>query len=144
MSIYDQAGFTQINANELTHRKIYNFYWSKLNTIFKNQTKQERKMKILEMIQKRLGLTHEDLDKEMNLENLNELQHQLDNVRDEMIAEQERKASEKASKESQEWADNLRKARRSKLSGKTTRDSLKRQARINPARLRKLKAEGKI
>ena len=42
-------------------------------------------MKILEMIQKRLGLTHEDLDKEMNLENLNELQHQLDNVRDEMI-----------------------------------------------------------
>ena len=101
-------------------------------------------MKILEMIQKRLGLTHEDLDKEMNLENLNELQHQLDNVRDEMIAEQERKASEKASKESQEWADNLRKARQSKLSGKTTRDALKKQARINPARLRKLKAEGKI
>ena len=96
------------------------------------------------MIQKRLGLTHEDLDKEMNLENLNELQHQLDNVRDEMIAEQERKASEKASKESQEWADNLRKARRSKLSGKLTRQKLRKMRGINPARLRKLKQDGKI
>ena len=101
-------------------------------------------MKILEMIQKRLGLTHEDLDKEMNLENLNELQHQLDNVRDEMIAEQERKASEKASKESQQWAENFQKNRKKKLGSKITRDALKKQARINPARLRKLKAEGKI
>ena len=101
-------------------------------------------MKIIDMIKQRLGLDEQDLDKEMNLEELNKLQYQLDNVRDEMIAEQERKASEKASKESQEWADNLRKARQSKLSGKTTRDALKKQARINPARLRKLKAEGKI
>ena len=101
-------------------------------------------MKIIEMIQKRLGLTHEDLDKEMNLENLNELQHQLDNIRDEMIAEQERKASEKASKESQEWADNLTKARLGKHQGNLTRQKLRHMKGINPARLRKLKSEGKI
>ena len=110
----------------------------------KNKILQDRTMKIIEMIQKRLGLTHEDLDKEMNLENLNELQHQLDNVRDEMIAEQEQKASEKASKESQQWAENFQRARKQKLGSKIARDALKKQARINPARLRKLKAEGKI
>ncbi len=101
-------------------------------------------MKIIEMIKQRLGLDEQDLDKEMNLEELNKIQHQLDEVRDELITEKAQQEAEAKAKESQEWADNLRKARQSKLSGKTTRDSLKKQARINPARLRKLKAEGKI
>ena len=38
----------------------------------------------------------------------------------------------------------FQRARKTKLGSKITRDALKKQARINPARLRKLKAEGKI
>ncbi len=101
-------------------------------------------MKIIEMIQKRLGLTHEDLDKEMSLEELNKLQYQLDNVRDEMIAEQEQQEAEAKAKESQEWADNLTKARLGKHQGNLTRQKLRHMKGINPARLRKLKSEGKI
>ena len=96
------------------------------------------------MIQKRLGLTHEDLDKEMNLEELNKLQYQLDNVRDEMIAEQEQLEADERNKESQEWAENLRKARLGKHNGNIARQKLRHMSKINPARLLKLKKEGKI
>ena len=96
------------------------------------------------MIKQRLGLDEQDLDKEMNLEELNKIQHQLDEVRDELITEKAQQEAEAKSKESQEFAEKIRKARQPKLRSKTTRDNLRKQARINPARLRKLKAEGKI
>ena len=101
-------------------------------------------MKIIEMIKQRLGLDEQDLDKEMNLEELNKLQHQIDEVRDELISEQAQLESEKASKESHEWAVRFTKARQPKHKANLTRKKLRHMKTINPARLRKLKAEGKI
>ena len=46
-------------------------------------------MKIIDLIKEKLGLDEQDLDKEINIEELNKLQHQLDEVRDNLIAEQE-------------------------------------------------------
>ena len=101
-------------------------------------------MKIIEMIKERLGLDEQDLDKEMNLQELNKLQHQLDDVRDELISEQQQQEADKKAQESHEWAENFRKAREGKLQGNITRKKLRHMKTINPARLRKLKAEGKI
>ena len=101
-------------------------------------------MKIIDMIKQRLGLDEQDLDKEINLEELNKMQHQLDEVRDELISEQAQLESEKASQESQQWADNLTKARQPKHQANLTRKKLRHMRGINPARLRKLKQEGKI
>ena len=101
-------------------------------------------MKIIDLIKEKLGLDEQDLDKEINIEELNKLQHQLDEVRDNLIAEQEQLKREKADKESEEWSRNFQKAREKKLGGVKMRNTLRKQARINPSRLRKLKAEGKI
>ena len=101
-------------------------------------------MKIKEMIKERLGLDEQDLDKEMNLQELNKLQHQLDNMRDELISEQQQKEADKRAEESKEWAENFRKAREGKIKANVTRQKLRHMKTINPARLRKLKAEGKI
>jgi len=109
-----------------------------------NQTLQERNMKIIDMIKQRLGLDEQDLDKEMNLEELNKIQHQIDEVRDELITEQAQLEAEAKSKESQEWADNLTKARQSKHQANLTRKKLRHMKGINPARLRMLKEQGKL
>jgi|TARA_B100000424_G_C22707046_1_gene385150 hypothetical protein len=101
-------------------------------------------MKIIDLIKEKLGLDEQDLDKEINIEELNKLQHQLDEVRDNLIAEQEQLKREKADAESKAWAENFQKAREKKLGGVKMRNTLRKQARINPSRLRKLKAEGKI
>ena len=101
-------------------------------------------MKIIDMIKQRLGLDEQDLDKEINLEELNKIQHQIDEVRDELISEQAQLESEKASKESQEWADNLSKARAGKNKQNLTRKKLRHMKGINPARLRMLKQQGKL
>ena len=59
-------------------------------------------MKIIEMIKQRLGLDEQDLDKEMNLEELNKLQHQIDEVRDELISEHQQQEADKKAQESHE------------------------------------------
>ena len=109
-----------------------------------NQTLQERNMKIIDMIKQRLGLDEQDLDKEMNLEELNKIQHLIDEVRDELITEQAQLEAEAKSKESQEWADNLTKARAGKHKQNLTRKKLRHMKGINPARLRMLKEQGKL
>ena len=101
-------------------------------------------MKIIDMIKQRLGLNEQDLDKEINLEELNKMQHQLDEVRDELISEQAQLESEKASQESHEWSERFRKARQPKHRANLTRQKLRKMRGINPARLRKLKQDGKI
>ena len=101
-------------------------------------------MKIIEMIKQRLGLDDQDLDKEMNLEELNNIQHQLDEVRDELISEKAQQEADERAKESSEWAENFRKARQPGQQANLTRKKLRHMKTINPARLRKLKAEGKI
>ena len=78
------------------------------------------------------------------LEELNKMQHQLDEVRDELISEQAQLESEKASQESHEWSERFRKARQPKHRANLTRQKLRKMRGINPARLRKLKQDGKI
>ena len=109
-----------------------------------NQTLQERNMKIIDMIKQRLGLDEQDLDKEMNLEELNKIQHQIDEVRDELISEQAQLEAEAKSKESQEGADNLTKARQSKHQANLTRKKFRHMKGINPARFRMLNEQGKF
>ena len=109
-----------------------------------NQTLQERNMKIIDMIKQRLGLDEQDLDKEMNLEELNKIQHQIDEVRDELISEQAELERQKASQESAEWSEKFTKARQPKHRANLTRQKLRKMRGINPARLRKLKQDGKI
>ena len=143
MLIYDQAGVSKTNEKNIKYKKL-KLLFVRVKRFTTNQTLQERNMKIIDMIKQRLGLDEQDLDKEMNLEELNKIQHQIDEVRDELITEQAQLEAEAKSKESQEWADNLSKARAGKHKQNLTRKKLRHMKGINPARLRMLKEQGKL
>ena len=144
MLIYDQAGFSQTNEKNIKYKKKLKLLFVRVKRFTTNQTLQERNMKIIDMIKQRLGLDEQDLDKEMNLEELNKIQHQIDEVRDELITEQAQLEAEAKSKESQECAHNLSKARAGKHKQNLTRKKLRHMKGINPARLRMLKEQGKL
>ena len=144
MLIYDQAGVSKTNEKNIKYRKKLKLLLDKVNRFTTNQILKERNMKIIDMIKQRLGLDEQDLDKEINLEELNKIQHQIDEVRDELITEQAQLEAEAKSKESQEWADNLSKARAGKHKQNLTRKKLRHMKGINPARLRMLKEQGKL
>ena len=101
-------------------------------------------MKIIEIIKQKLGLDDNDLDQEMDLDSVKRMQMHLDDVADQLIQEQTQKELEKQQQESKDWAERMRKARQGDYAKAQARKNLRHQAGISPARLRKLKAEGKL
>ena len=101
-------------------------------------------MKILEIIKQKLGLDDKDLEKEIDLESVKSMQRHLDDVADELIAEQTRKEQEKLNAENQEWKDKMNKARSRQQQMAKTRAKLQHMKGISPARLMKLRKEGKL
>ena len=101
-------------------------------------------MKILEIIKQKLGLDDKDLEKEIDLESVKSMQRHLDDVADELIAEQTRKDQEKLTAENKEWKDKMEKARSRQQQMAKTRAKLRHMKGISPARLMKLRKEGKL
>jgi len=101
-------------------------------------------MKILEIIKQKLGLDDKDLEKEIDLESVKSMQRHLDDVADELIAEQTRKEQEKLNAENKEWKDKMDKARSRQQQMAKTRSKLRHMKGISPARLMKLRKEGKL
>jgi hypothetical protein len=101
-------------------------------------------MKIIELIKEKLGLEDKDLDKQLDLKAVKKMQTHLDDVADELIAEQTLQEQEAKTLESQAYKDRLLKARSKQHNRNKTRTKLRHMQGINPARLRRLQQEGKI
>ena len=63
--------------------------------IFKNQTIKEIIMKIIELIKEKLGLDDKDLEKDLDLNSVKKMQMHLDDMADELIAQNQQKEAEK-------------------------------------------------
>ena len=138
------AGAYKLTQTNSTHRKYQNFYLSKLTHIFNYMGLQDYIMKILEIIKQKLGLDDKDLEKEIDLESVKSMQRHLDDVADELIAEQTRKEQEKLDAENKEWKDKMDKARSRQQQMAKTRSKLRHMKGISPARLMRLRKEGKL
>lgn len=112
--------------------------------IFKNQTIKENNMKIIELIKEKLGLDDKDLEKDLDLNSVKKMQMHLDDMADELIAQNQQKEAERKEAESKAWLKRVSEGREKSKRVNQTRKKLTHRSRINPARLRKLKAEGKI
>jgi hypothetical protein len=112
--------------------------------IFKNQTIKEIIMKIIELIKEKLGLDDKDLEKDLDLNSVKKMQMHLDDMADELIAQNQQKEAEQRQAESSDWLKRISEGRANSKRVNQARKKLTHQSRISPARLRKLKAEGKI
>jgi len=101
-------------------------------------------MKIIDLIKEKLGLEDKDLDKDLDLKAVKKMQTHLDDIADDLIAEQTRMDMEAQSQESQAFKERLQTARAKQHSRNKTRAKLRHMQGISPARLRKLQQEGKI
>ena len=101
-------------------------------------------MKIIELIKEKLGLDDKDLDKDLDLNSVKKMQMHLDDVADELIIQSQQKEAEIKDAENQAWLKKVKEGRANSKRVNQARKKLSHQSRINPARLRKLKAEGKI
>ena len=101
-------------------------------------------MKIIELIKQKLGLDDKDLDKPLDLKAVKKMQTHLDDIADELIAEQTRKEQEAKTLESQAFKEKLQTARSRQHQMAKTRAKLRHMQGISPARLRRLQQEGKI
>ena len=72
------------------------------------------------------------------------MQMHLDDMADELIAQNQQKEAELKHAESKAWLERVTEGRANSKRVNQARKKLTHQSRINPARLRKLKAEGKI
>ncbi|MDA0754789.1 MAG: hypothetical protein O3A43_01990 [Proteobacteria bacterium] len=101
-------------------------------------------MKIIELIKEKLGLDDKDLNKDLDLKAVKKMQTHLDDIADDLIAEQTRLDMEAQSQESQAFKERLQTARAKQHKANKTRAKLRHMKNINPARLRRLQQEGKI
>ena len=101
-------------------------------------------MKIIELIKKKLGLNEADLDKDLDLNSVKKMQMHLDDVADELIIQSQQKEAELKDAENQAWIKKVNEGRANSKRVSQARQKIRHEARINPARLRKLKAEGKL
>ena len=101
-------------------------------------------MKLIELIKEKLGLEDNDLDKEVDLKSVKKMQSHLSDVADDLIIEQTRQEMEARALETKQFKEKLQKARAKQHSRNNARAKLRHMKNISPARLRKLKQEGKL
>lgn len=101
-------------------------------------------MKIIELIKEKLGLDDKDLNKDLDLKAVKKMQTHLDDIADDLIAEQTRMDMEAQSQESLAFKERLQTARAKQHKANKTRAKLRHMQGISPARLRRLQQEGKI
>lgn len=101
-------------------------------------------MKLIELIKEKLGIDDKDLDKDLDLKAVKKMQTHLDDIADDLIAEQTSQEMEARALETQQYKEKLQKARGKQQQMAKTRAKLRHMKNINPARLRKLKQEGKL
>ena len=101
-------------------------------------------MKIIELIKEKLGLNEADLDKDLDLNSVKKMQMHLDDVADELIIQSQKKEADIKDAENQAWLKRVKEGRENSKRVSQARQKIRHEARINPARRRKLKADGKI
>ena len=101
-------------------------------------------MKLIELIQKKLGIDAKDLDGDLNLKTVKTMQSNLDEIADELIAEQEKVERQEEAEEHQKMADRLAKAREKKHNIAKARKKAEQDKGYSAGRYALLKRLGKV
>mgnify|MGYP003345820039 CR=1 FL=1 len=101
-------------------------------------------MKIIDMIKEQLGLDAKDLDKDIDLKTVKQMQTHLDDLADAIIEKESEERRQAEQKANEETAKRIHEARVNSRNKYEARKKLRHMQGISPARLMRLRKEGKL